>query len=137
MVKLATSLVYLRSRSHCLFLVVQLRARPVDGVGGGGIEAFEMVVGGAVFVVIALHAGDVHVPDDFEAFLGIGVVADDVAEADVMRRLLASGVLQNGLERLQIAVNVSDDGKLHCISELFQNREIHFARRSTSHFRRG
>ena len=98
MVKLATIWVYFRSRNHCLFLVVQLRARPVDGVGGGGIEAIEMVVGGAVFVVIALDAGDVHVPDDLEAFLGVGIVADDVAEADVMRRVLAAGVLQNGLE---------------------------------------
>ena len=85
----------------------------MDGFGGIGIETFQMVVGGAVFIVIALDAGDVHVADDFEAFLGIGVVADDVAEADVMRGLLLFGVRQDGLERLQVAVNVSDDGEFH------------------------
>ena len=95
------------------FLVGQLGARPVDGFGGVGIETFQMVVGGAVFVVVALDAGDVHVADDLEAFLGIGVVADDVAEADVMRGLLLFGVRQNGVERFQIAVNVSDDGEFH------------------------
>ena len=30
-----------------------------------------------------------------------------------MRRVLGFDVLQNGLERLQIAVNVSDDGEFH------------------------
>jgi hypothetical protein len=29
-------------------------------------------------------------------------------------------------------VNVCDDGVFHCVNELFQNREIHFARRSHS-----
>ena len=75
--------------------------------------------------------------DDFEAFLGIGVVADDVAEADDMGGILAFDVVQNDLERFQIAVNVSDDGVFHFISEQFQTREIHFALHSTSPLRRG
>ena len=63
--------------------------------------------------MIALDAGDVHLADDVEAFLGVRVVADDVAEADVMGGLLLFGVRQDGAERLQIAVNVSDDGEFH------------------------
>ncbi len=65
-----------------LFLGGQLLARPMHGVGGVGIETFERVVGGAVFVVVALDAGNVHVADDLETFFWVGVVADDIAEAD-------------------------------------------------------
>jgi hypothetical protein len=87
----------------------------MNGVGGMGIETFQRVVGGAVFVVIALHAGDVHFADDGEAFFGIGVVTDDIAETDDMRRVLGLDVSQNGLERFQVAVDVSDDGVSHCV----------------------
>ena len=87
----------------------------MNGVGGVGIETFQRIVGGTIFVVVSLHAGNVHFADDGEAFLGVGVVADDVAQADDMRRVLGFDVFQNGLERLQVGVNVSDDGVSHCV----------------------
>jgi len=96
-----------------LFLRVQLRAGPVDGVGGVGIKTFKAVVGGAVFVVIALHAGEIELADHCEAFLGIGVVANDVAQANDVRGILAFDVGQHGLERFQIGVDVGDDGVFH------------------------
>jgi hypothetical protein len=65
--------------------------------------------------MISLHAGDVHFADDGEAFFGIGVVTDDIAETDDMRRVLGFDVSQNGLERFQVAVDVSDDGVSHCV----------------------
>ena len=94
-------------------LVGKLCAGPTDGLGGVGIESFQMVIGGTVFVVVALHAGDVHVANDLETFLGVGVVTDDIAQADVMGGLLLFSVGQNGPEGFQIAVNVSDDGEFH------------------------
>jgi hypothetical protein len=45
--------------------------------------------------------------------MGIGVVADDVAQADVMGAAALLGVGQNGLQRFQIAVNVSKNSKTH------------------------
>jgi hypothetical protein len=50
--------------------------------------------------VVSLDDGDVHLADDSEAFLGIGVIADDIAEAGEMGALLLFDVLQNDLERL-------------------------------------
>ena len=61
--------------------VVELAARPFDDVGGEGVEAGQGVVEGAVVVVVA--ADDVvarQLADFGEAPLGVGVVADDVAD---------------------------------------------------------
>ncbi len=110
------------------FFVVfgKLVARPVDGFGGVRIEAVEMVFGGAVFVVVALDAGDVHLADDLEAFLGIGVVAHDVAEADDVRGVLGANVLQHHLEGIQVAVNVCDDGVFHFLANDFKSPKFIF-----------
>ena len=98
----------------------------MDGVGGVGIEAFEVILAGAVFVVVALDAGDVHVADDFETFLGVGVVADHVAEADNVRGILGADVLQHNLEGLHVAVNVCDDGVFHCSADDFKSMKFIF-----------
>ncbi len=91
----------------------ELGARPIDGLGGGGVEPFEMFLAGAILVVIPLYARHVHGTYDVEALLGIGVVADDIAQAGVMGHLLFFTILQHHLERVQIAVDVGYDGKLH------------------------
>jgi hypothetical protein len=91
-----------------------------------GIAAVEMVVGGAVFVVVALDAGKVHVADDLETFLGVGVVADDIAEADDMRGALGANVLQHDLKSLQVAVDVSDDGVFHLLPDDFKTLKFIF-----------
>ena len=103
----------------------QLFAGPTHGLGGGGIEAVERLVGGAVFVVIALDDGDVHLADDIQAFLGVGVIADDIAEAGEMGAFLLLDVLQNDLKRLQVGVNVGYDGKLHVIHLTISNPQTH------------
>jgi hypothetical protein len=65
--------------------------------------------------MIALDAGNVHFADDGEAFCGIGIVTDDIAETDDVRCVLGFDISQNGLERFQVAVDVSDDGVSHCV----------------------
>jgi len=104
----------------------KLVAGPVDGFGGVGVEAVEGVFGGAVFVVVALDAGDIHLPDDVEAFLGLGVVAHDVAEADDVGGILGANVLQDDLERIQVAVNVCDNGVFHGLTSDFKTPELMF-----------
>ena len=91
----------------------QLLAGPVHRLGGGGIEAIQRLVGRAILVVVALDDGHVHLADDVQAFLGIGVVADHVAQAGVMGALLLLDVLQNDLERLKVGVYVGYNCKLH------------------------
>ena len=95
------------------FLGRKLVARPVDGLRGVRVEAVEMIVRGAVFVVVALHAGDVHLADNLETFLGVGVVADNVAEAHDVIRVLGADVLKDHLKGFQVSVDVGDDGVFH------------------------
>ena len=104
---------YLRSRSHCLSssvscLRVQLTASAAAGLKPSRCSSVEQYSSW-----LPLTHGHVHLADDLEAFLGIGVVADDVAEAGIVRALLLLDVLQDHLEGLQVGVNVGDNGKLH------------------------
>jgi hypothetical protein len=63
--------------------------------------------------VISLNAGDIHLPNDLETFLGVGIVADHIAETRIMGTPLLFDVLQNDLKRIQISVNVGNYSKLH------------------------
>src|SRR6185312_7799919 len=81
------------------------RASVYLSLGCSGIKTFQADFGGAVFVVIAFHAGHAHGADDVEAFLGVGVITHDVAKAGVMGAFLGFGVFQNHLQRLQIGVD--------------------------------
>ena len=104
----------------------KLVARPVDGFGGVRIETVEGVFSGAVFVVIAFNDGDIHVAYDLQTFLGIGVVADDVAEADDVRRILGANILQHYLKRFPVAVNVCDDGVFHFLASYLKSLKFIF-----------
>src|ERR1017187_4533247 len=117
MVKLVTIRTYFKSRNHWRSSVlnclrVQFTASAAAGLkpssgpsveqysSGGGVEAIQRPVGGTILVVVSLDDGDVHLADDFEAFLGVGVIADDIAQAGEMGALLLFDVLQNDRERL-------------------------------------
>ena len=91
----------------------ELFAGPVDGFGRGRIEAIERLLSGAVVVMISLNAGNVHAADNIEAFLGIGIIANDIPETCKMGAFLLFNVLQNNLERFKIGVDVRYDRKLH------------------------
>jgi hypothetical protein len=91
----------------------ELAAGPVDGFGRVGVETLQVFVGRAVFVVVTLDAGHAHAAHDIEAFLGVGVVADDVTEATIVGALLLFCVVQNDVERLEVGVNVCDDRVSH------------------------
>ena len=64
------------------FLIIQRALRPEDRAFRMGIESgHDGIAVGRVFVVVALdERGDGQRPHDFQAFVRIGVVADDVAE---------------------------------------------------------
>ena len=91
----------------------KLVAGPVDGLFGEWVEADEVVHDRGLLVVVSLDHGAVELAHDVEAFAGVGVVADDVAEADVVGDLVLFGVGEDGLEGLEIGVDVSEDGESH------------------------
>jgi hypothetical protein len=66
------------------------------------------VVIGGVLVVISLYRGASHVADDVEAGDGIGVVANDIAKADIVCDTLARGVSEDGFESLKVCMDVTE-----------------------------
>ena len=104
---------HLQVAQPLFILARELMAGPVDRFLGERIEACEVLFEGGQLVVVALHHRAIDVADDFQALVRVGVVTDDVAETDVVRYLVLLGVGQDGLERLEIGMDVSENGKSH------------------------
>ena len=51
-----------------------------------------------------------------QAFAGVGAVPDDIAEAHNFINILRCDISENGLERLQIAVDIADQCLPHAIN---------------------
>jgi hypothetical protein len=66
-----------------------------------------MIFGG-VQVVVALHGGAAHIADDVEAGSGVGVVADDITQADVIGHALACGIGEDGFESLKVGMDITE-----------------------------
>ena len=97
-----------------LFIFVgEIGASPVDGFLGEGVEVFLYFLGGSLLVVVAFYDRTIEAADDFDAFVGIGIVADDIAETDKMGDVVGVGVVEDGDEGLQIGVDVSKNGEQH------------------------
>src|SRR5262249_26284592 len=77
------------------------------------VETVQLNVRRAILVVISFDAGHPHAADDVEAFLGVGVVAHDVAEAGVVRALALLGIRQHHLQRLEVGMYIGYDCVLH------------------------
>src|SRR5436190_24323076 len=85
----------------------------MDRLGGVRVEPFEVCFARAVFVVVAFHARHVRIPNQVQAFLGIGVVTDDVSKANEMGAFLGFGILQNHPKRLQIGMDIGNNRVSH------------------------
>jgi hypothetical protein len=86
-------------------ILQHLLAGPVDGPAGAEVELLGgLGMQGSVLVVA--HDQGVHALGALQTFPGIRAVADDVAEADDLLDALGIDVGQNGLQGLQVAVNV-------------------------------
>src|SRR5262249_47616112 len=86
--------------------VFELAAGPEDGPLGGRGEAVR-VEHGALIVVAEQHDAAAH--DEIDTLAGVWAVADHVAKAIDIIDLLLLDVLEDGLKRLKVAVNVADD----------------------------
>ena len=57
---------------------------------------------------------DESIPEDqLDAFVRVGVVAHEVAETNEMGALLLLRILENGLGRLEVGVQVTENGEAH------------------------
>ena len=63
--------------------------------------------------MVPFHDRALHFLDDLDTFAGVGVVPDDVAEADVVRAIAFACIGQDRLSRLKIGVQVAENGEAH------------------------
>ena len=93
------------------FILADVAAGPLDDAGGVGLEIVEIDGRvGAVVVVVALDDLAAKLADAADALGGGGVVADDVTKADDVIHALGLGVGKDGVEGLDVGVDVADDG---------------------------
>ena len=77
------------------------------------IKSLQMILAGAVLIVVPFHAGDSHVPDNLQTLPRTRVVSYHIAQADNVGGLLGANVLQRHLEGVNVAVYVCDYGVFH------------------------
>lgn len=92
---------------------VEAIAGVFHGHVGEVAEVFDVPFFGGFFVMVAFDDGATEGADEFEAFGGAGVVADDVAKANHVADALGLHVFQDGFERLLIAVDVGENSVAH------------------------
>jgi hypothetical protein len=63
--------------------------------------------------VISHHHWTLHFLHDLEAFMGVRVVTDHVAETDEIRAIVGARVFQHGIGCLQIGVKIAKNGETH------------------------
>jgi hypothetical protein len=63
--------------------------------------------------VVALDDGANEIADDLHALVRVGVVTDDITEADVVRRTVRFRIRENGLQRFEIGVDISKNSESH------------------------
>ena len=96
-----------------LVLVSEVRARPVDGGFGQRIEAARGIGQRRLFVMVTLDHGAFHFLHDLDAFVRVGVVADDIAQANKMRAVMRMRIREDGFRRFEISVEITEDGETH------------------------
>ena len=88
-------------------------ARPLDRGLGHFVEITRRFDERRLFVVIAFNDWAIHFPHALHAFVRVGVVADDVTEANEVGASLFAGVGQHRVERFEIGMNVTENREAH------------------------
>ena len=95
------------------FVVRNHLARSENGVTSQRIERPSLATVDQGFVVIAQDTDDARLSQPVDAGHGIGAVSDNVSQND---EVLGAGLLggdEHGLKRLQVGVDISENGQLH------------------------
>ena len=88
-------------------------ASPIDRFLGQLVEGLGRGDDRGLLVVVALHHRALELLDDLDALARVGVVANDVAQADKLRAGLRARVREHGLKRLEVGMDVAENGKSH------------------------
>ena len=92
---------------------VELTPGPAQRLFREGIQSFLKEFLRGLLVVVAFDRGAIEFADDVHAFFRVSAVAYDVSHADMVRDLLLGSIRQNSMERMQVGVDISEDGKSH------------------------
>jgi hypothetical protein len=92
-------------------VLLKLGASPADRLLGTYIESIRVEERPLIVVAQQHHAAAF--ADEIHALAGIRPVADHIAKAIDGVNLLPVDILEDRAERLQIAMNVTDDGPFH------------------------
>ena len=68
---------------------------------------------GRLFIVVSLYDWALHFLNDLNAFMGVGVITNDITQANEPGAALFLCVQENGLSRLEIGVKVAENRKTH------------------------
>lgn len=63
--------------------------------------------------MVALDRRATHLTHPLKAFGGVGIVANDITHADVIRHILAVGVLKDGFQSFLIGMNITEKSYPH------------------------
>jgi hypothetical protein len=99
------------SVSRQAVVLFELSPCPTDRPLGADVESVR--VEESPLVVVAEDHDLAFLPHELDALAGIRPVADDVAQTIDGIDLLPFDILEHGLERLEVAVDIADDGPLH------------------------
>ena len=88
-------------------------ACPVDGLLGQIIEVARRGSETGLLVVIAFHGWAFELPNEFNAFVRIGVVTDEIAQANVVRAFVFLRVLHHRLDRFEVGVQIAENRNAH------------------------
>src|SRR5207248_6199928 len=67
----------------------------------------------SLLVVVSLDHRAIHFLDDLDAFVGVGVVTDDIAKANVVRAFTVACICQDGFGCFEIRMKIAQNGKAH------------------------
>ena len=96
-----------------LIFVSEVSPRPGYRLFGLWSELREFVAGANVFIVVSFHDGATQTAHDLHTLMGARMVYHEISETDIMGRLVRFSVGQNGLQRLQVSVDVPKNGESH------------------------
>jgi hypothetical protein len=93
----------------------ELTPGPFEGGVGEGVEADDFGGGAGFLVVIAFDDRAAEFLETCDALVGVGVVADDVADADELVSPEGLRIFHDGIEGLEVRMDVSEDGEFHVL----------------------
>src|SRR5690606_19539095 len=119
-------------------LVGELLAGPFQSGGGNRVHAVQRVGAGSVLIVVSLYGRTVHGPDFFETGDRVRVVADDVAHADIVSRVLVGRIFEDRVQGFQIGMYVTEKsdphGRVWEWGETFGTRRVSVERKAGDSF---